>query len=121
MKIWIDAQLSPALALWLERTFDVTAEAVRDLGLRDATDLEIFKAARRAFAVVMSKDRDFVDLVSRMGTPPQVIWLTCGNTTNARLQHILGDALPAAIGLLDQGEPIVEISDIMSTSSFRVR
>ena len=116
MKIWIDAQLSPALAPWLERTFGVTAMAVRDLGLRDAEDYEIFLAARREFAVVITKDRDFVDLISRMGTPPQVIWLTCGNTTNARLQHILGDTLPLAIDLLSSGEPIVEISDVLKRS-----
>jgi len=33
MMLWIDAQLSPALARWLSDTFGVTAYAVRDLGL----------------------------------------------------------------------------------------
>jgi len=32
---------------------------VRDLGLRDATDREIYDAARAAGAVVITKDRDF--------------------------------------------------------------
>ncbi len=45
MKIWINAQLSPAIAHWIAQTFDVEAIAVRDLGLRDATDREIFDAA----------------------------------------------------------------------------
>ena len=31
MMLWIDAQLSPALARWLSDTFGVTAHAVRDL------------------------------------------------------------------------------------------
>gem|GEM_PF-3164312 len=26
----------------------------------------------------MTKDSDFVDLVCRLGTPPQIIWLTLG-------------------------------------------
>ncbi|MEH1859381.1 MAG: DUF5615 family PIN-like protein [Nostoc sp.] len=46
MKTWIDAQLPPTLALWLTATFDLEATALRELGLRDAKDVEIFEAAR---------------------------------------------------------------------------
>lgn len=42
MILWIDAQLSPALAQWLGSTFDVSAVALRDLWMRDASDREIF-------------------------------------------------------------------------------
>ncbi len=52
MKIWIDAQLSPSIASWVNRTFDdIEAESVRALGLRDATDSEIFEEAKKAKAV----------------------------------------------------------------------
>lgn len=34
MILWIDAQLSPALARWIRDTFHIEAQAVRDLGLR---------------------------------------------------------------------------------------
>ncbi|MDF5718318.1 MAG: DUF5615 family PIN-like protein [Rhizonema sp. NSF051] len=30
---------------------------------------------------MITKDSDFVDLVDRLGTPPQIIWLTCGDTS----------------------------------------
>ena len=109
MIIWVDAQLSPAIAQWLAGNFSVSALALRDLGLRDATDREIFAAARNASAVVMTKDSDFVKLLEESGPPPQVIWLTCGNTSNARLRQILTKALPQAVGLLESGEPLVEI------------
>jgi predicted nuclease of predicted toxin-antitoxin system len=109
MTIWIDAQLSPAIAKWITESFPVQAIALRDLGLRDATDRQIFAAAQQAGAVVMTKDSDFVELVNRYGAPPQVIWLTCGNTSNARLKQILTTALSQAIALLDAGEPLVEI------------
>lgn len=112
MKIWIDAQLSPAIARWIRETYALDAIAVRDLGLRDATDEEIFTAARNDGDVtVMSKDRDFIDLINRLGIPPQVLWLTCGNTSNARLKEILSSTLLQAMALLAQGEPIVEIRD----------
>ncbi|MFH1098032.1 MAG: DUF5615 family PIN-like protein [Candidatus Desantisbacteria bacterium] len=110
MKIWVNAQLPPAIANWISENFNVEAVAVRELNLREATDLEIFTAARNASAIVMTKDSDFVELVNIHGTPPQVIWLTCGNTTNARLREILTQALPSAINLLESGEVIVEIS-----------
>lgn len=60
MIFWIDAQLSPYLARWLGAEFGVEAKAIRDLGLRDARDREIFLAAREANAVVITKDSDFV-------------------------------------------------------------
>ena len=88
MTIWIDAQLSPAIAAWIRGTFGVTAIAVRDLNLRDAKDHEIFQAARKDKTVVMTKDSDFVLLLDRFGPPPQVLWVTCGNTSNARLGNI---------------------------------
>lgn len=63
MRIWLDAQLPPGLCSWLEKEFDVQAEAVRDLGLRDAKDSEIFAAARERGAVVMSEDAELANLV----------------------------------------------------------
>ncbi len=48
MKIWIDAQLSPAIALWINQKFEIDAIAVRDLNLRDAEDEEIFLAAKKS-------------------------------------------------------------------------
>jgi predicted nuclease of predicted toxin-antitoxin system len=75
MIFWIDAQLSPALAPWLEASFPVTAKALRDLGLRDADDAEIFRAAHAADAIIITKDSDFVDLLRRFGAPPSIIWV----------------------------------------------
>ena len=112
MIYWIDAQLPPLLSTWLHETFNVEAYALRDLQLRDAEDLEIFKAARKANAVIISKDSDFVELVLRMGTPPQLLWLTCGNVTNRRLQALFTQLFPRAQELLSKGESIVEIANL---------
>jgi predicted nuclease of predicted toxin-antitoxin system len=108
--IWIDAHLSPAIATWITSTFEVTAVALRDLGLRDAEDPEIFAAAKAQNVIFMTKDSDFVDLVERLEAPPQIIWLTCGNTSNDRLREILGSTLLEALELLRSGEQLVEIS-----------
>ncbi len=109
MTIWVDAHLSPAIATWITNTFGLTAVALRDVGLRDAEDDEIFEAAKAQGVIMMTKDSDFVDLVDRLGSPPQIIWLTCGNTSNARLREILSETLPRALELLETGEALVEI------------
>ncbi len=111
MKIWIDAQLPPTLATWLTNNFDIKATALRDIELRDAQDVEIFEAARTVNAVIMTKDSDFIDLVCRLGTPPQILWLTCGNVTKRNLRRLLAATLPDALERLLQGEAIVEISN----------
>lgn len=110
MRIWIDAQLSPAIASWLNKEFECDAFAIRDLGLRDADDVEIFIAAKDVGAVVITKDRDFVLLLDRFGPPPQIIWLTCGNTSNHVLKRIFRETFTAALELIQAGEPVVEIN-----------
>lgn len=112
MIIWIDAQLSPQLAKWVAAELNIQAVAVRELGLREAKDAEIFAAAREAHVVVLTKDSDFVMLQERLGSPPSIIWLRCGNTSNAHLKKLLARTFSKAIALLESGEPVVEITDL---------
>lgn len=110
MNLWLDAQLSPTMAPWIAKEFPILAYSVRDLGLRDAEDRQIFEAAKTQNAIVMTKDHDFVLLLERFGPPPKIIWLTCGNTSNRRLQEILRQTFQDALALLEQGEQLVEIN-----------
>jgi len=109
MTIWVDAPLSPRIAHWVTANFPVTAQALRDIGLREAEDDEIFAAARAAVVIVLTKDSDFIRLLEQHGSPPKIIWLTCGNTSDAALQQILTRHLATALNLLDGGEDLVEI------------
>ena len=121
MILWLDAQVSPKLCPWIGREFEVDVVPVRDLGLREAEDPQIFDEARRAKAVVLTKDEDFVILVQRLGPPPQVIWLTCGNVSNARLKKILTAGLSDAIAMIQRGEQVVEITAGQGRRSGRAR
>ena len=109
-EVWIDAQLSPALAAWIDGELGVAARSVSRLGLRDAADAEIFRAARAADAGVLTKDADFVRLLAAHGPPPHVVLLTFGNTTNAHTRSVLRGALSAALSMIDAGEALVEIA-----------
>ena len=111
MKLWIDAQFSPALASWITENFaSVEATAVRALNLRDAEDPVIFFSAREVNVTVMTKDNDFLELQKRHGAPPKIIWVTCGNTSNVKLKSIPLISLQKAIDLLESRELLVEIT-----------
>ncbi|OAI12643.1 hypothetical protein A1359_13200 [Methylomonas lenta] len=111
MIFWVDAQLPPNLADWLRRTFKVEAYALRELGLHDADDLEIFKRAQQEGIVLISKDSDFVELLLRQQPPPQLLWVTCGNTTNQRLEELFDEVFTQALQLLVEGHVVVELAD----------
>jgi predicted nuclease of predicted toxin-antitoxin system len=98
MVIWVDAQLSPALAPWPTENFQVEAYSVKYLGLRDATDDEIFRCGQ-------------LRLVEKRGAPPQVLLLTLGNTSNGKVRSVLSALFHEAELLLSSGDAVVEIGD----------
>ena len=57
----------------------------------------------------MTKDEDFVRLVERNSPPPQVIWVTAGNMSNAHFKSLLLKTFPDAMSLIASGEAVVEI------------
>ena len=111
MTLWIDNQLPPALAVWMRAAFSIECIPVRDLDLQRMSDPAIFAAARAANVAVMTKDADFVDLLEQHGPPPQVVLVTCGNTSNARLRRLVQVAWPVVMTMLERGEALVELGD----------
>lgn len=118
MKLWLDAQLSPHLAPWIRKQLKIEAYSLEYLKLDEAEDEEIFEAARAAGAVIMTKDEDFVGLHKRLGAPPQLIWITCGNTSNAYLRDVLSATLKSAFAVLATGDALVEISDAVESDNY---
>ena len=113
MKVWVDANLSPSIAMWMTQEFGCEAASAQWLGLLTASDSEIFEKAREQDAVILTKDGDFVDLVNRLGPPPKVVWFSCGNTTNTKLREILMTHWVRVDELLREGHPVVELTDSM--------
>jgi predicted nuclease of predicted toxin-antitoxin system len=98
--LWVDAQLSPSLAPWITQEFGIEAASARYLGLVRTTDKEIFKAAREAEAIVLTKDIDFVALLQQFGPPPSILWIRCGNTSNAHVRRLLRGTLESALKMI---------------------
>lgn len=74
MNLLLDENLSPRLTLRLASLLPGLIH-VRDVGLKQASDLEIWDWARENRYTVITTDADFVALVNRKGAPPKLIHL----------------------------------------------
>jgi predicted nuclease of predicted toxin-antitoxin system len=107
--IILDAHLPPLLAPWILEYFKIPCFSASYLNFDKAVDMELFQYGRAQGAVIITKDDDFLELQNRLGSPPKIIWLTCGNTSKKRLKEIFADSLNNAIELLQHSD-LVEIS-----------
>jgi predicted nuclease of predicted toxin-antitoxin system len=108
VKIIIDAQLPPALATMLcEQGAD--AVAVRDIGLRNASDSTIWLYALKAQAAIVTKDEDFVARSLSSQESPVIIWLRIGNSTNRALQSWVLPLWPEILRRITAGDRLIEV------------
>jgi predicted nuclease of predicted toxin-antitoxin system len=108
VKFLLDAQMPPALAVWLqEQGHD--AQAVREVGLREASDSAIWAYALHNSAVIFTKDEDFAARAQQVQSGPVIVWLRVGNCSNAALRAWLQPRLPGIMQLVAQGSRLVEV------------
>jgi len=108
VKFLIDAQLPPALAIWLrEQGHD--AHAVREVDLREALDEAIWAYAQRTGATIMTKDEDFALRCEQLSTGPAIVWRRIGNTSNLALKTWLQPRMAGIVQLIGQGSRLVEV------------
>ncbi len=84
MKFLVDANLPPRLCVWL-RSHRHEADHLFDRNLLTATDTQIWERGRVENRVIFSKDVEFDDRALLYGTPPQVVHVAVGNSSNTRL------------------------------------
>jgi predicted nuclease of predicted toxin-antitoxin system len=108
VKFLVDAQLPPALAQWL-REAGYDAQAVREVGLREADDGAIWRHAQAQGRVIVTKDEDFAQRAQTGAAGPVIVWLRIGNTSNAALRARLVPQLPELSRLIGQGYRLVEV------------
>lgn len=88
MKLLLDANLSYRIVPFLQEAFP-GSKHVALIGLDNASDPEIFQAARESGFVIATNDSDYSDLSAVYGAPPHVIWLRTGNLEKAAALAIL--------------------------------
>lgn len=65
------------------------AKQVKELGLENYTDSEIWEYAKENDYVIVTFDSDFYDLSIMQGIPPKIIWLRIGNTSTGNIAKVL--------------------------------
>ena len=108
MRFLVDAQLPPSLAPWLTARGH-EAQAVREVGLRNASDSAIWKYAANNQCVVLTKDEDFVERTLRTKDGPSIVWLRIGNCTKRILFVWLEPLLTAIVQQLHGDVRLVEV------------
>ena len=78
MKLLFDQNLSPRLPRRLADIFPDSAH-VREFGMVEATDTQIWECALANGFAIVSKDSDFQARSLLLGHPPKFIWLRVGN------------------------------------------
>ena len=84
MKLLLDQNISFRVAQLLKDFFNVVNQ-VKTLNLIDATDSEIWNYALLEGYTIVTFDSDFIDLATLKGSPPKVIWLRFGNSSNLKI------------------------------------
>jgi predicted nuclease of predicted toxin-antitoxin system len=63
---------------------------VRDGGLADADDVDVWNYAATNGLMIVSKDQDFRQRAMLFGPPPKCIWTRLGNCSTADIAGLLG-------------------------------
>ena len=108
MKFLVDAQLPPALAIWLsEQGFE--AWHVEEVDLRDAPDSAIWDYAVTNDFIIVTKDEDFAERSGRISPSPVIVWLRKGNATNRALLQWLWPRWDRIKLHLEVGQRLIEV------------
>ncbi|MEO6909106.1 MAG: DUF5615 family PIN-like protein [Abditibacteriaceae bacterium] len=88
MKFLFDQNLSYRLVQSLTDAYP-DCQHVRNVGLKEAPDTEVWDFARANGYVVVSKDADFHQRSLLLEFPPKVIWIRLGNCSTKTIEQVL--------------------------------
>jgi predicted nuclease of predicted toxin-antitoxin system len=88
MKLLLDHHLSHRLVARLADSFPGSTQT-RLIGMATADDSLIWNYAKDHGFAIVTLDTDFYDMSLLRGHPPKLIWLRCGNSTVAKIEHLL--------------------------------
>ncbi len=108
MNFLVDNQLPPALARFIQSEFETKAMHVADLGLRDASDAEVWRYASTHDLILISKDEDFANMVLNKPTA-KLIWVRVGNCRRVSLLDLFRRIWPRIIERFECGDRFIEI------------
>ena len=82
-EIWLDNNISPIIAKWMSEETGWVVKSSYMLQLHFKTDMQLYEEARKnGNVIIMSKDADLPEIITRLGSPPKLINLKIGNCDN---------------------------------------
>lgn len=100
-EIWLDTHISPAIAKWMKEYTGFQTKSAYILDFYSLPDIEIYNRAKEYTNVILiSKDTDFPELISRLGAPPKLINIKIGNCDNRTMWELIKPRIKEAIDLL---------------------
>ena len=90
MRLLLDQNISYRVVKGLLKSFPEITQ-VKELGLENASDLEIWNYAKKYKYTIVTFDADFYDLALLKGIPPKIIWLRTGNTSTKNIIKLIID------------------------------
>jgi len=111
LEIWLDTNISPIIAKWMGDYLKISVKSSYSLDLHHLDDITIYQMAKsHGNVILISKDTDFPELISRLGAPPRLINLKIGNCSNQLLWDRIKPKIEQALQLLINGQvDIVEL------------
>lgn len=118
MKLLFDQNISFRAIKGIQDLFPL-AKQVRELGLENYTDRQIWEFAQKENYTIVTYDSDFFDLNLILGFPPRIIWLRIGNASTEDIislfrqnfeliTEFLKDPNYSKLGCLEIGKDIFE-------------
>jgi predicted nuclease of predicted toxin-antitoxin system len=87
-EIWLDSHISPIVAKWLKEQSGFNIKSSYVLQLYNLSDLEIYlKAKKHGNIILISKDSDLPEIISKSGSHPKLIVLKIPNCDNKILYY----------------------------------
>ena len=110
-EIWLDTQLSPIIAKWMAEFTGFNVKSSYTLQSNSLSDLTIYNNAKeKGNVILISKDADFPELISRLGSPPKLIVIKKGNCNNQEMWDFIKPNIVEAINILTSSD--IEIIEL---------
>lgn len=88
MSFLLDQNISFKVCSLISGVFS-NVKHVKQLGLVNASDQDIWLYAKSNCYTIITFDSDFIDFAIMKGFPPKIIWLRFGNSSNLKIANKL--------------------------------
>ena len=113
LEFWIDVNLPPIMAEWIEEGFNVSAKSFKELNFDTEKDIVVYANAVKRFntVIITTKDIDFKNFAEYRGSPPKVLYLNVGNISNKLLKEIVYKSFKEVLRIFSEtDDALIEIT-----------